>query len=213
MRLLGRIAATFIALIGFPFHLVLCFCIRLADGQPALYRSLRLGRLGVPFEMLKYRTMKVGCDAVVRPDFRIVVSERDARVTAVGRVLRCGIDECAQIGNVLRGEMAWIGPRPDEAWMLGNYGPVIRERLQSVPGITGLAQVLNCRECSTARAYAIDIWYIHNRSVLLDLWIVAVTPLFIAGWRSVGRRRLDALVNLPEFLELENQCANELGSA
>jgi lipopolysaccharide/colanic/teichoic acid biosynthesis glycosyltransferase len=206
----GRIAAAGAIGLGFPIHLLIALLIRLCDGGPVFYRAARLGRNGNPYELLKYRSMKVGSVPIVADDYKVIALERDSRVTAIGRLLRCGIDELPQLYNVVRGEMSWIGPRPDEPWMLENYGSVVRTRLSVLPGITGLAQVCNARSISTAQAYAIDIWYIRNRTMWLDLWIALVTPLFIAGVRSVGARRLRELHHLSEFSGLQRACEMEL---
>jgi lipopolysaccharide/colanic/teichoic acid biosynthesis glycosyltransferase len=160
---------------------------------------------------MKYRTMKVNCKPVVIAGSKIVVEANDSRVTPLGRVLRCGIDELAQLGNILRGDMGWIGPRPVPVSVLYRYGPLIRQRFNVPPGITGLAQVLNSRTCSSAQTFAMDIWYLRHRNIWLDLWIIAVTPLFICGWKSVGQKRLRRLLQLLEFRESEQACQKELG--
>jgi lipopolysaccharide/colanic/teichoic acid biosynthesis glycosyltransferase len=210
---LGRFVAGLLSVLGFPFHVLICACIKLGDGGPTLYRARRLGLHGVTFEMLKYRTMDVRCKAVIRSDFKAVVHPRDPRVTALGRFLRCGLDEFAQVAKILRGEMAWVGPRPDEDWMLANYGPLTRERLALRPGITGFAQVLNSRETPIEDGYSLDIWYLRHRGFWLDLWIVAATPCFIAGWKSIGRSRLLQLRESTEFRQLVVACAEELARA
>lgn len=207
----GRIAALLVCVVGFPLHLLICFCIRIADGGPAIYRDQRVGRFEKPFSMLKYRTMKVNCKPLVRAGSKIVVENNDPRVTALGRFLRCGIDELPQIANIARGEMSWIGPRPVPISVLSKYGPTIRERFKVHPGITGLPQILNSRCCPSAQVFATEIWYFRHRTWWLDLWIVALTPLFICGWKSVGQKRLDALRRMPEFRDLEERCQEELG--
>src|ERR1035437_740069 len=208
---IGRLIAFLVWIVGFPLHLLICLCIKLADGGAPLYRAERAGRFGKPFVILKYRTMKVNCQPLVRAGCKVIVEANDPRVTPLGRVLRCGVDELSQVANIARGDMGWIGPRPVPTSMLSKYGPVIRERFDIQPGITGLAQVLDSRSCDSARVFAIDIWYITHRSPRLDLWIIAVTPAFICGWRSVGRNRLNRLLQLPEFREIERRCQDELG--
>jgi lipopolysaccharide/colanic/teichoic acid biosynthesis glycosyltransferase len=207
----GRFVALVACCAGFPFHLLACISIKLADGGAAIYRDKRVGRLERPFLMLKYRSMKVDCKPLVRAGSKFIVEANDPRVTPLGRVLRCGIDELPQLANIVRGEMGWVGPRPLPVSVLSKYGPVIRERFQLLPGITGLAQVLHSRSCSSARALAIDIWYLGHRTPWLDLWVIAATPLFICGWKSVGKRRLDRLLQMPEFCEVEGRCQEELG--
>jgi lipopolysaccharide/colanic/teichoic acid biosynthesis glycosyltransferase len=207
----GRLVALLVCVVGFPFHLLVCICIRLADGGAAIYRDKRVGRCEKPFPMLKYRSMKVDCKPLIHAGSKIIVETNDPRVTSLGRVLRCGIDELPQLANIVRGEMGWVGPRPLPVSVLSKYGPVIRERFKLQPGITGLAQVLHSRSCSSARALAIDIWYLRHHNLWLDLWVIAATPLFICGWKSVGQNRLYQLLQMPEFCELERQCQEELG--
>lgn len=206
----GRIVAGLFCVAGVPVHLCISFLIKLFSPGPVFYRSARLGLNGAPFSLLKYRTMKVNAQPVVTEGFKTVVDKADTRVTGLGKWLRCGIDELPQLWNIVRGEMAWIGPRPDEEWMLSNYGPVSRMRMSSLPGITGLAQVLDSRNLTTAEGYAIDLWYLAHRSIWLDTRIVLVTPLFIAGWRSIGRGFLNRLFRSPEYHELRLQCETEL---
>ncbi len=210
---LGRAIAVLICLVGMPIHLCIWALIRMHDSGPALYRSRRLGKGGVGFEMLKYRTMKADARPVVKEGFKTIVVEADPRVTGPGRWLRCGIDELPQLWNIVRGEMAWIGPRPDEEWMLHNYGVQCTQRLVPLPGITGYAQVLYSRNVSTAEGYAIDLWYRAHGSIWLDAWIVIATPMFMAGWRAVGADRLRKLRLLPEFKQLRQRCDAELAAA
>jgi undecaprenyl phosphate N,N'-diacetylbacillosamine 1-phosphate transferase len=209
----GRVISSLICLLGLPIHLLLIVLIRLCDPGPGLYRSSRLGKDGVPFTLLKYRTMKLNAPSIVTTQFKAIVAESDPRVTRLGKWLRSGIDELPQFWNIVRGEMEWVGPRPDEAWMLPNYGPVSKRRLECLPGITGLAQVLNSRNLSTAESYAIDLWYLEHRGFWLDAWIVFMTPLFMTGWVSIGGGILQNLRSSPEFNSLHEACEAELSAA
>lgn len=208
--LLGRAIAFILCVVGFPIHLLICFVIRAHDGHPATHRSFRLGKLGTKFMLLKYRSMKANVAHHLSVGLKMIVHEHDPRITSLGHWLRCGIDELPQLWNIARGEMMWVGPRPDPDWMLPHYGPRSCERLSVLPGITGFAQMLNSRNLSTAEGYALDLWYLSHRNVWLDAWIVLVTPLFMAGWCSVGRCRLNSLRRIPEFRELCNKCDTEL---
>lgn len=210
--LVGRIIAGLFCIVGIPVHLCIAILIKILSPGPVLFRSPRLGLNGAVFSLLKYRTMRVNSPPVVTLGFKTVVQKADARVTWIGKWLRCGIDELPQVWNIVCGEMAWIGPRPDEDWMLVNYGPVSRGRISVFPGITGFAQVLDSRNLTTAEGYALDVWYIAHRSVWLDTWIAIVTPLFMAGWRSIGRPRLKQLVQTPEFQNLWKSCEAELAA-
>jgi hypothetical protein len=97
--------------------------------------------------------------------------------------------------------------------MLLHYGPMCKQRLSVLPGITGLAQVLDSRNLTTAEGFAIDLWYIAHRSFLLDAWIVLVTPLFMAGWRTLGCGRLKRLRCSSEFKWFRQCCDSELFAA
>lgn len=143
----------------------------------------------------------------------MIVQDADVRVTPMGRWLRTGVDELPQLLNIVKGEMAWIGPRPDPDWMLPHYGPICRRRLSALPGITGLAQVLGSRHLPAAEGFALDLWYLAHRTIWLDTWIVLATPFFIAGWRSFGRSRLRHIRQLEEFNELCRICDQEIISA
>jgi lipopolysaccharide/colanic/teichoic acid biosynthesis glycosyltransferase len=213
MITVGRILALLFCVLALPLHLIICILIRFSDGHPAIYRCKRLGRSGIPYVLFKYRTMQVGCPPLLQSGFKAVVHKADPRLTPLGRFLRCGIDELPQLWNIVRGEMAWIGPSPDESWMLPNYGPNSRKRLMIKPGITGMAQVLDSRNQPTAVGYAIDIWYMRHVTFIDDIWILCATPLFILGWRSLGELSLTHLMQVPEFTSLVSLCQTELDDA
>lgn len=210
---IGRVIAGALVLAGLPVHLAICALIWLGDRGSPLYRASRTGKGGVPFVMLKYRTMRVNCAAHVDSDFKSFVRPNDPRVSIVGRILRAsGVDELPQLINILRGEMSWVGPRPDESWMWPNYGGSIRRRVSVKPGITGLAQIFDGRALSTASSYAVDIWYICHRSFWVDLYVVAATPLFLAGFHSIGQSMMRSLIS-DEFSGLELICSCEIQAA
>lgn len=207
---LGRMAAWLLCVAGFPLHLALCVLVTTCDRGPALYRCFRLGRHGERFVLFKYRSMKVNASHILSRGLKMIVRDTDKRLTPLGRWLRCGIDELPQLWNIARGEMAWVGPRPDPDWMLPHYGSTIRKRLSALPGLTGFAQVLNSRSLPTAEGYALDIWYLSHRTIWLYAWIILATPLYIAGWRSFGRKFLCRLRRLPEFQDLRRRCQEDL---
>jgi lipopolysaccharide/colanic/teichoic acid biosynthesis glycosyltransferase len=212
-ELLGRATALLVCVVGLPIHLAVCLAIRLQDLGPAIYSCRRLGCDGTSYTMFKYRSMTVGCSPLIGSGFKVAVAKNDTRVTPLGRILRCGIDELPQLWNVVRGEMAWVGPRPDESWMLPKYGLACHERLHSKPGITGLAQVLDSRNFPTALGYAIDIWYNRYRTLFLDLWVISRTPFFVLGWRSIGSARLRRLLRDEELLGIAAACEKEVNAA
>jgi len=177
-----------------PLLVALACLVKLSSPGPVLYVDERVGLGGRTFRMFKFRSMFLGVQPIVTDDDKVIVQPGDRRLTPVGRFLRLGFDELPQLLNVLRGEMALIGPRPDAPWMLPKYTEEIRPRLQVRPGITGLAQVLRGRDLPTQDNYAIDTWYVTHWTPLIDLRIAALTPLYIGGWRNVGQRWLAVLL-------------------
>ena len=169
-----------------PVLLLCALLVKLTSRGPIFYIDDRVGRHGETFRMVKFRSMYVGVEAKVTEDNKVIVEENDPRVTPMGGVLRMGFDELPQLLNVLRGEMALIGPRPDAPWMLPEYTDEIRPRLEMRPGITGLAQVLRGRDLSTEDNFRLDVHYVREWSPWMDVRIVLYTPLYVVGARNVG---------------------------
>ncbi|MGI9557118.1 MAG: sugar transferase [Solirubrobacterales bacterium] len=152
--------------------------IRLDSSGPAIYRQRRVGRDGVEFDMLKLRTMVVGADPV---GIGTAVAGDDPRVTRVGRVLRrFSLDELLNLVNVLRAEMVIIGPRPTIPAQVELYTAQQRRRLEVRPGITGWAQINGRIGIPWEERIELDVWYVENRSLRLDLKILARTGRLLA---------------------------------
>jgi lipopolysaccharide/colanic/teichoic acid biosynthesis glycosyltransferase len=163
--------------------------IKLETPGPVLFRQQRVGRGGRPFEMLKLRTFQHGAP----PEGTWVpLDERnDPRITRVGRWLRAtSLDEVPNLVNVLRGEMALVGPRPTIPAQVAEYTPEQHRRLEVLPGITGLAQVSGRRALDWPDRIAIDVWYVDHRTPLLDLRVLLRTAAQILGLGR-GRRLRD----------------------
>ena len=149
--------------------------IKLEDGGPVLYRQQRVGKDGVDFELLKLRTMVVGAE---HQGAGLAVDAGDRRITRAGRALRrLSLDELPQLWNVVRGEMSLIGPRPTLRYQVDRYDERQRRRLEVKPGITGWAQVHGRAALPWADRIELDVWYVEHRSALVDLRILALTPL------------------------------------
>jgi lipopolysaccharide/colanic/teichoic acid biosynthesis glycosyltransferase len=149
--------------------------VKLEDGGPVLYRQTRVGRDGRDFELLKLRTMVVGAE---RLGAGYAVNEGDSRITRAGRVLRrLSLDELPQLWNVVRGEMSMVGPRPTLRYQIERYDERQRRRLEVKPGITGWAQVHGRAALPWPERIELDVWYVEHRSPLLDLRILARTPV------------------------------------
>ncbi|HZC74422.1 MAG TPA: sugar transferase [Gaiellaceae bacterium] len=174
-----------------PVLALAALAVKLEDGGPVLYRQTRVGRDGVDFELLKIRTMVVGAETM---GAGLSVNRGDPRITRAGRLLRkLSLDELPQLWNVVRGEMSMIGPRPTLRYQVEQYDERQRRRLDVKPGITGWAQVNGRAALPWADRIELDVWYVEHRSPLLDLRILARTPLALfrgtykgdtGGWRT-----------------------------
>jgi lipopolysaccharide/colanic/teichoic acid biosynthesis glycosyltransferase len=158
--------------------------VKLGDGGPIVYRQTRVGREGADFELLKLRTMVVGAET---QGAGYAVDRGDARITGAGRVLRrLSLDELPQLWNVIRGEMSMIGPRPTLRYQVERYDERQLRRLDVKPGITGWAQVHGRATLPWAERIELDVWYVEHRSPVLDLKILAKTPLALFGGTYKG---------------------------
>ncbi len=192
-RALDALSAALGLALTSPLLAASAVAIKLEDGGPVLYRQTRVGRDGVDFELLKLRTMVVGAES---KGLGFAVDRGDSRITRIGSLLRrTSIDELPQLWNVLRGEMSLIGPRPTLRYQVDTYTERQRRRLDVRPGLTGWAQVHGRATLPWADRIELDIWYVENRSPLLDLKILLRTPLALfggtyrgesGGWRRNG---------------------------
>jgi lipopolysaccharide/colanic/teichoic acid biosynthesis glycosyltransferase len=170
------IAAAALVLLS-PFLLAAAIAIKLGSPGPVFYRQRRVGLRGREFEMLKLRTMALGSDPV---GVGKVVARDDPRVTAAGRFLRrTSLDEVPNLVNVLRGEMALVGPRPTIPAQVDDYTERQRRRHEVLPGITGWAQVKGRAGIPWGERIELDIWYVEHRGTALDLRILARTAWLV----------------------------------
>jgi lipopolysaccharide/colanic/teichoic acid biosynthesis glycosyltransferase len=172
--------AAAVLLLSSPLVAVAAIAIRLDSRGPAIYRQRRVGQGGSVFELYKLRTMVRGSDPV---GVGTAVTQNDPRVTRVGASLRrWSLDEIPNLFNVLRGEMAIVGPRPTLEAQVEQYTPRQRRRLDVRPGMTGWAQVNGRAGLPWDERIELDIWYVENRTPMLDLRILARTlRLLITG--------------------------------
>ena len=188
-RGLPRAADVSLAALGLvvssPVLLVAAVAIRLDSSGPAIYRQRRAGRDGRPFDVYKLRTMRLGADPV---GVGTPVLPGDPRVTRVGRMLRrLSFDELPNLLNVLRGEMAIVGPRPTLPAQVELYSERQRRRLEVKPGLTGWAQVNGRAGIPWAERIELDVWYVDHRSAALDARILARTArLLLSGQGLYG---------------------------
>jgi len=177
------IAALALAVLS-PILLVAAIAIRLTSPGPVLYRQRRVGRDGREFEMLKLRTMVQGSDPV---GVGRIVYRDDPRVTRPGRLLRrTSLDEIPNLVNVLRGEMAIVGPRPTIPAQVDDYTPHQNRRHEVLPGITGWAQVQGRAGIPWEERIELDLWYVDHRSAALDARILARTAWRVATGQGLA---------------------------
>jgi exopolysaccharide biosynthesis polyprenyl glycosylphosphotransferase len=165
-----------------PVILICALAIRLSGRGPVLFRQERVGRGGLIFKMVKFRTMVADAEA---EGPRLCAGKRDPRLTRVGRVLRgTHLDELPQLWNVLKGEMSLVGPRPERPCFVAAFErelPRYGERHRILPGITGLAQVHGSYHSSPREKLRYDLMYLYHRSLWLDLCILARTLVAALG--------------------------------
>lgn len=187
-RLLGIV----FSLIALPFVLILIVVVGLAikieDGGPIFYMASRIGRNGRIFKMFKFRSMKVNAPDIRMEDGSTYNAENDPRVTKVGRFIRkTSIDELPQILNILIGDMAWIGPRPDSADYLDKYTEDELQILSVRPGVTGWNQAINRNSVGTKEKLQNDIYYVKHMSLRLDMKIIWLTIKTVLLSKNVYR--------------------------
>lgn len=190
-RLFDILVSLFVLILFSPLYLFLAYKVKKNLGSPVLFKQIRPGLHGKPFEMVKFRTMK---DAVDEQGNPLPDAER---LTAFGKMLRAtSLDELPEFWNVLKGEMSLVGPRP----LLMEYLPLYNERQakrhEVKPGITGYAQVNGRNAISWEQKFELDTWYVENRSFWLDIKI-----LFKTVWKVVAKDDINAVndATMPKF--------------
>jgi len=164
--------------IAAPLLAVTVVAIRLESRGSPIYRQRRVGKDGEPFEMLKLRTMVSGAEHI---GAGLAVNEGDPRITRVGGILRrFSLDELPNLVNVVRGDLAIVGPRPTVQEQVDRYTERQRRRLEVKPGITGWAQINGRTSLPWPERIELDVWYVEHRSLRLDLRILARTARMLA---------------------------------
>ena len=193
-RLFDLVVASAALVVFGPVLAVCAIAIRLESRGPVIYRQRRVGKDGKPFEMLKLRTMVSGAERI---GAGLAVNEGDPRITRIGAFLRrWSLDELPNFVNVLRGEMSIVGPRPTVQVQVDQYTERQRRRLEVKPGITGWAQVNGRASLPWPERIELDVWYVDNRSLGLDVRILVRTVRMLlsgdglykgetGGWKPV----------------------------
>jgi lipopolysaccharide/colanic/teichoic acid biosynthesis glycosyltransferase len=178
-----------------PIYLLVAALVRATSPGPALFRQTRVGWMGRPFTMIKFRTMHADADHLLHHQFvtgfikaggqgqevrtdALFKLSNDPRVTPLGRVLRrTSLDELPQLWNVLRGDMSLVGPRPPLFYELEQYQPWhLRRVMEAKPGMTGLWQVAGRSRTTFDGMVRLDLRYAKTRSLRTDLKILLATP-------------------------------------
>ena len=182
-RVLDIVLAAVLLVVTAPLLALAALAIRLESPGPVFYRQRRVGRHGRPFELWKLRTMVPGAESL---GAGIYVVEGDPRITRVGRLLRrFSLDELPNLVNVLRGEMAIVGPRPTVQEQVDRYTERQLRRLEVKPGITGWAQINGRTSLPWPERIELDVWYVEHRSLRLDLRILARTARMLASGQGL----------------------------
>jgi undecaprenyl phosphate N,N'-diacetylbacillosamine 1-phosphate transferase len=189
-------ATAFILGLLFPF---IAAAIMMESGLPIFFRQRRIGKNGKVFDIVKFRTMVKNAPEQFNSDGSRFVGKRDERITKVGRFLRLGFDELPQVMAVVRGDMSFIGPRPDDAYATSLYAGAEWLKLSVRPGITGLSQVCGRNDLPWRQRLRYDVYYAGNRTLALDFAIAFRTVRILVGLTSgtppVSEDRIEAYWN------------------
>ena len=174
-RALDLALSTLLLIVFAPLFALIAILVRLDSPGPSLFIQKRAGRNGELFDIYKFRSMYAGS---ARYELSPTTS-RDPRITPIGRLLRrASLDELPQLLNVLRGNMSLVGPRPEMPFIVQRYNDQQRQRLCVTPGITGLWQLSPFRGLPIHQNIQYDLYYIRNRTFLMDIAILVQTVLF-----------------------------------
>ena len=172
-RAFDLVIASVLLVLSSPLLIAALIAIRLESKGSPIYKQRRVGKDGEVFELLKLRTMVTGAEHI---GAGLAVNEGDPRITRIGALLRrFSLDELPNLMNVLRGDLAIVGPRPTIQAQVDQYTDRQRRRLEVKPGITGWAQVNGRAALPWDERIELDVWYVDHRSLWLDVKILAMT--------------------------------------
>ena len=175
--MLGAGVALFVLL---PLLAAVALAIKLTSPGPLIFRQRRLGLNGEPFNVYKFRSMRLNAPDIRNADGSAFTSETDPRVTSIGSFIRkTSLDELPQLFNVVLGDMSLVGPRPDQVDQLRFYDEQEKRKLLVKPGITGLAQISGRNDIPWKMRKALDVRYVEERSLRLDLAILLRTIPYV----------------------------------
>jgi exopolysaccharide biosynthesis polyprenyl glycosylphosphotransferase len=175
-RLVDLFCSFVLLILTSPFMLIVAICVKVYDGGPVLYKQVRCTAGGKEFRILKFRSMRVDAekDGVAR-----LAAQKDDRITPVGHVIRaCRLDELPQLWNIFKGDMSFIGPRPERPEIIAQYEkemPEFNFRMKVKAGLAGYAQVYGKYNTTPYDKLKLDLTYIENYSIWLDLKLMLLT--------------------------------------
>jgi len=185
-RSLDLIISTFVFILFFPLILLMAILIKFDSKGPIFFKQTRLGYKGTLFKIYKFRTM---IDRAWEKGTGLYVKNKDKRITRIGRFLRkYHLDELPQLINVIRGDMSLIGPRPTIPYHYDYYKDWEKVRTHVLPGITGWAQINGANKINWDERIKLDVWYVNNWSVKLDINIFFYSLIHLIG-RWIGLKK------------------------
>lgn len=200
-RFTDLILSLFFMVISLPLWIIALWVIKLQDAGPVFYKQLRVGKDGLIISILKFRSMKMDAERSGEP---VYAKEYDVRVTLIGRLLRStAMDELPQLLSILRGDMSFVGPRPERPEFVEKLLNEISDydlRSRVYPGLTGVAQVLGRYDLPAQEKLKYDLWYIKHQSFWLDVYLIFLSFLITFQGRWETRRdKLGGLVSGLKF--------------
>lgn len=186
-HILDKIFALILLILLSPILVILSIIVKIDSRGPIIFKQKRLGKNGAIFEIYKFRTMYVDAPDLRNEDGSTFNSDNDPRVTKVGKLLRkTSLDELPQILNVVKGEMSFVGPRPDLPEQIDRYTSFEKRKLNVKPGITGYSQAYYRNSIVAEQKFKNDVFYVDNYSIVLDIKILIATIISVLFKKNIN---------------------------
>ena len=186
-HILDKIFGVILLILLSPILGIVAIAIKIDSEGPVIFKQKRLGKHGEIFEIYKFRTMYVDAPDLRNKDGSTFNSDDDPRVTKVGKILRkTSLDELCQLFNVVKGNMSFIGPRPDLPEQLDRYTYEEKRKLDVKPGITGYSQAYYRNSITAEEKFKNDVFYVDNFTLILDLKILVQTFISVLSKKNIN---------------------------
>ena len=196
-KIIDLVVTSLSLIILLPIISILFLLVLFLHGRPVIFGQLRVGLNGNTFIMYKFRTM------TNQLDYNGQLLDDSKRVTAFGRFLRStSLDELPELWNVIKGDMSLVGPRPLLVEYIPYYSKKQFRRHEVLPGLTGWAQINGRNTISWDEKFELDIWYVENKSILLDIKIIAITLFKVICRIDVEHKKN---ITMPKFSEVKKE--------